>query len=71
MGQTFVESDLRFDAAADAVVRAEQRVEVGVVSEQLVLPVCCLKFQNSTGFSAYITYLYCVIEGRHSIGLLL
>ena len=50
MGQTLVESDLRFDAAADAVVRAEQRVEVGVVSEQLVLPVCCLKIPNSTGY---------------------
>ena len=58
MGQTLVESDLRFDAAADAVVRAEQRVEVGVVSEQLVLPVCCLKIQNSAGYyTAYITYI--------------
>ena len=58
MGQTLVESDLRFDAAADAVVRAEQRVEVGVVSEQLVLPVCCLKFriQQAIYYSAYITY---------------
>ena len=55
MGQTLVESDLRFDAAADAVVRAEERVEVGVVSVQLVLPVRCLKmseFDRDNGYSA-------------------
>ena len=55
VGQTLVESDLRFDAAADAVVRAEERVEVGVVSVQLVLPVRCLKmseFDRDNGYSA-------------------
>ena len=57
VSQTLVESDLRLDAAADAVVRAEQRVEVGVVSVQLVLTVCRLKileFNKDYGYSAFI-----------------
>ena len=57
VGQTLVESDLRFDAAADAVVRAEQRVEVGVVSVQLALTICRLKileFNKDYGYSAFI-----------------
>ena len=63
MAQTLVESDLRFDAAADAVVRAEERVEVGVVSVQLVLPVRCLKMSEfDRGIMAILPKLYCGIS---------
>ena len=37
---------MRFDAAADAVVCAKERIEVGIVSIQLVLPVTRLKLSS-------------------------
>ena len=45
VSETLVESNLRLDAAADAVVRAEKRVEVAVVSIQLVLSITRLEFR--------------------------
>ena len=47
VSQTLVESNLGFDAAADAVVRAEERVEVAVVSVQLFFSVTRLKLASS------------------------